>query len=215
MIIYFKKKYFIVFTSLVLVIITCPRSSIGYGYKRNEDPIITVFKSVIFYGRKDDWARVESDINTISDRVDDIRNLFDVDLKPRLDAGISQHKFQEVVKAMANLVFIAIREKFHWNLTEDLRIFGRANVRLRLAEEYYNMLLSGNVRRYDSRNGTKLHDELFNKFVEARKTLGSLGFLGAGAVRPRPDGFLIITKEIEQTLLLVFPYFESGKEITY
>ena len=104
---------------------------------------------------------------------------------------------------------------FIGTLTENLRIFGRANVRLRLAEEYYTMLLSGNVRRYDSLNGTKLHDEIFNKFAEARKTLGSLGFLGAGAVNPRPDGFLIITKEIEQKLLLVFPYFESGKEITY
>ncbi len=163
--IFFKKKYFILFTCFVIVIITCPRSSIGYGYKRNEDPIITVFKSVIFYGRKNDWARVEADINTISDRVDDIRNIFDVDLKPRLDAGISQHKFQEVIKAMANLVFFAIREKFYWNLTENLRIFGRANVRLRLAEEYYNLLLSGNVRRYDSHNGTKNHKDLIRKIV--------------------------------------------------
>ncbi len=215
MIIYFKKKYSILFICFVLVIIICPRSSIGYGYKRNEDPIITVFKSVIFYGSKDDWSRVEADINNISDRVDDIRNLFDVDLRPRLEAGIFKHNFQEVIKGMANLVFIAIREKFYWNLTENLRIFGRANVRLRLAEEYYTMLLSGNVRRYDSFNGTKLHDEIFNKFAEARKTLGSLGFLGAGAVSPRPNEFLIITKEIEQKLLLVFPYFESGKEITY
>ena len=55
-------------------------------------------------------------INTISDRVDDIRNLFDVDLRSRLEAGISKHNFQEVIKAMANLVFIAIREKFYWNL---------------------------------------------------------------------------------------------------
>ncbi len=210
---FLTKKYILIIVFFFITIY--PKVSGGYGYKRNEDPIITVFKSVIFYGRKGDWARVETDINTISDRVDDIRNLFDVDLKPRLDAGISQHNFQEVIKGMANLVFFAIREKFYWNLTEDLRIFGRANVRLRLAEEYYNLMLSGNVRKYDSLNGTKLHDELFNKFVDARKTLGSLGFLGAGAVSPRPDGFLIITKEIEQKLLLVFPYFESGKEITY
>lgn len=211
----FKKKYSILITCFVLVILMCPRSSVGYGYKRNEDPIITVFKSAIFYGRKDDWARVAADINTISDRFDDVQNLFEVDLRPQLEAGISQHNFQEVIKAMANLIFFAIREKFYWNLTENLRMFSRANVRLRLAEEYYTLLLSGNVRRYDSLNGTKLHDELFNKFVEARKTLGSLGFLGAGAVSPRPDGFLIITKEIEQELLLVFPYFKSGKEIIY
>jgi hypothetical protein len=215
MFISFKKKYSIIITCFVLVILMYPGTSIGYGYKRNEDPIITVFKSAIFYGRNDDWARVEADISTISDRIDDVRNLFEVDLRPQLEVGISQHNFQEVIKAMANLVFFAIREKFYWNLTENLRMFARANVRLRLAEEYYTLLLSGNVRRYDSLNGTKLHDELFNKFVETRKTLGSMGFLGAGGVSPRPNEFLIITKEIEQKLLLVFPYFKGGKGITY
>jgi hypothetical protein len=215
MFIFYKNKYFFLFTCSVLAILICRNSSFGYGYKRNEDTIITVFKSVIFHGRKDDWVSVEADINTISDRIDDVRNIFEVDLKPRIEAGISEHNLQLVIKEMANLVFLAIREKFHWNLTENLRMFSRANVRLRLAEEYYTLLLSGNVRRYDSLNGTKLHDELFSKFVEARKTLGSLGFLGAGAVSPGPDEFAVITKEIEQKLLLVFPYFESGKEITY
>ncbi len=215
MLIFFKKKYTTLFSCFLLVILICPRSSIGYGYKRNEDPIITVFKSVIFYGRKDGWERVASEINTISDRIDDVRNLFEVDLRPQLESGISEHNFQKIIKAMANLVFLSICEKFYWNLTENLQMFSRANIRLRLAEEYYTLLLSGNVRRYDSLNGTKLHDELFSKFVEARKTLGSLGFLGAGAVNPRPDEFLKITKEIEKKLTLVFPYFKSGKEMTY
>ncbi len=187
----------------------------GYGYGRNDDPIITVFKSTIFYGKNNDWARVRSDTDTIGDRFDDVRNLFDVNLTAKLDAGISQHDFQEVIKVMANFVFLAIREKYYWNLTEGLRMFARANVRLRLTEEYYTLLLSGNVRRYDNLNGTKFHDEIFNKFSEARKSLGSIGFLGAGAVSPRPEEFERITKEIEQKLLIVFPYFESGKEITY
>lgn len=181
----------------------------------NEDPIITVFKSVIFHGRKGEWERVEVDINNINDRIDDVRNLFEVDLRLQLEEGVYQQDFQKVIKAMANLVYLAIREKFYWNLTENLRMFARANVRVRLAEEYYTLLLSGNVRKYDSLNGTNIHDALFNKFKEVRKTLGSLGFLGAGAVSPRQDEFLAITREIEQKLLLVFPYFQSGKEITY
>jgi hypothetical protein len=76
-------------------------------------------------------------------------------------------------------------------------------------------LLAGNVRRYDKLNGKKFHDEIFNKFLEAKKTLGSIGFLGAGAVSPKPKEFEMITKEIEKKLLIVFPYFESGKETTY
>jgi hypothetical protein len=116
---------------------------------------------------------------------------------------------------MANLVFLSIKEKYYWNISEGLRMFTRAKVRLRIAEEYYTLLLSGNVRRYDKLNGTKFHDEIFNKFTEARNDLGSIGFLGAGAVSPRLKDFEIATKGIEQKLLIVFPYFESGKEITY
>jgi len=207
------QKYSIIFSYCVLIVIFCQGSSDGYGYKRNDDPIITVFKSVIFYGKKSDWERVKTDIDTISDRIDDVKNVFAVDLRPGLNAGLSQHNFQEVVKVMANLVFLAIKEKYYWNISEGLRMFTRAKVRLRLADEYYTLLLSGNVRRYDKSNGTEYHDEISNKFAEARNALGSIGFLGAGAVSPRLEDFETVTKEIEQKLLIVFPYFESGKEI--
>ncbi len=210
---YLSKQYILIIVFLAIII--CPKVSLGYGYKKNEDPLITVFKSVIFYGRKGDWAKVKSDINSISDRIDDVKTLFDVDLRPKFNTGLAQQNFQEVVNAMANLTFLAIREKYYWNLAENLQMFTRAKVRLRIAEEYYTMLLAGNVRRYDKLNDTKIHDKIFNKFSEAKKTLGSIGFLGAGAVSPKPGKFKMITKEIEKKLLMVFPYFENGKEIIY
>ncbi len=215
MAIFLKQKYPIIFAYSLLIVFFCQGSSEGYGYKKNDDPIITVFKSVIFYGKKSDWERIKADIDTISDRIDDVKNIFAVDLRPGLNAGLSQHNFQEVVKVMANLVFLAIKEKYYWNISEGLHMFTRAKVRLRLAYEYYTLLLSGSVRRYDKLNGTKYHDEIFDKFTEARNTLGSIGFLGAGAVSPRLKDFETVTKDIEQKLLIVFPYFESGKEITY
>jgi len=215
MTIFLKQKYPIIFSYSLLIVIFCQGSSEGYGYKKNDDPIITVFKSVIFYGKKSDWERINTDIDTISDRIDDVKNIFAVDLRPELNAGLSQHDFQKVVKVMANLVYLTIKEKYYWNISEGLRMFTRAKVRLRLAGEYYTLLLSGNVRKYDKLNGTKYHDEIFNKFTEARNTLGSTGFLGAGAVSPKLKDFEIVTKDIEQKLLIVFPYFESGKEITY
>ncbi len=215
MTIFLKQKYSIIFSYSLLIVIFCQGSSEGYGYKKNDDPIITVFKSVIFYGKKGDWERIKRDIDTISDRIDDVKNIFAVDLRPELNAGLSQHDFQKVVKVMANLVYLAIKEKYYWNISEGLRMFTRAKVRLRLADEYYTLLLSGNVRKYDKQNGTEYHDEIFNKFVEARNTLGSTGFLGAGAVSPRLKDFETVTTDIEQKLLIVFPYFESGKEIAY
>ncbi len=213
--IFLKQKYPMIFSYCLLIVIFCQGSSEGYGYKKNDDPIITVFKSVIFFGKKSDWERIKTDIDTISDRIDDVKNIFAVDLRQELNAGLSQHDFQKVVKVMANLVFLAIKEKYYWNISEGLRMFTRAKVRLRLADEYYTLLLSGNVRKYDKLNGTKYHDEIFNKFTEARNTLGSIGFLGAGAVSPRLKDFETVIKDIEQKLLIVFPYFESGKEITY
>jgi len=215
MTIFLKQKYPIIFSYSLLIVIFCQGSSEGYGYKKNDDPIITVFKSVIFYGKKSDWERIMTDIDTISDRIDDVKNIFAVDLRPELNAGLSQHDFQKIVKVMANLVYLTIKEKYYWNISEGLRMFTRAKVRLRLAGEYYTLLLSGNVRKYDKLNGTKYHDEIFNKFTEARNTLGSTGFLGAGAVSPKLKDFEIVTKDIEQKLLIVFPYFESGKEIAY
>ena len=215
MTIFLKLKYPIIFSYSLLIVIFCQGSSEGYGYKKNDDPIITVFKSVIFYGKKSDWERIMTDIDTISDRIDDVKNIFAVDLRPELNAGLSQHDFQKIVKVMANLVYLTIKEKYYWNISEGLRMFTRAKVRLRLADEYYTLLLSGNVRKYDKLNGTKYHDEIFNKFTEARNTLGSTGFLGAGAVSPRLKDFETVTKDIEQKLLIVFPYFESGKEIAY
>ena len=215
MTIFLKQKYPIIFSYSLLIVIFCQGSSEGYGYKKNDDPIITVFKSVIFYGKRSDWERINTDIDTISDRIDDVKNIFAVDLRPELNAGLSQHDFQKIVKVMANLVYLTIKEKYYWNISEGLRMFTRAKVRLRLAGEYYTLLLSGNVRKYDKLNGTKYHDEIFNKFTEARNTLGSTGFLGAGAVSPKLKDFEIVTKDIEQKLLIVFPYFESGKEIAY
>ena len=209
-----KQQYIMIIVFFVAIII-CPRASVGYGYKRNEDPLITVFKSIIFHGKKNDWAKVESGIESIDDRINDVKVIFDVDLKSKFDAALAQHNFLEVVNVMANLTFLAVREKHYWNLIENLQMFTKAKVRLRLTNEYYTKLLSGNVRKYDKYNGTRIHDEISGKLIEAKKTLGSLGFLGAGAVEPKPEEFELITKEIEKKLLIVFPYFENGKEITY
>jgi hypothetical protein len=113
---------------------------------------------------------------------------------------------------MANVVFLAIREKFYYNHQEKLEIFIRAKVRLRLAEEYYVTMLAGNVRDYDVRHKTRLHESIYNKFVKARDTLGSMGFLGAGALKPDVKEFETLTKEIEALLLTAFPYFEAGEK---
>ncbi|MCF6158305.1 MAG: hypothetical protein E3K32_06990 [wastewater metagenome] len=183
----------------------------GYGYAREKDPLITVFRSVIFYGRQSNWSRVAAEINTINNRITDIYTIFKIDLKPRIESAIQQQDFQALANYMANFVFLAIREKFYYNRQEKLEIFIRSKVRLRLAEEYYSILLAGNVRNYDIRHKTNLHEKIYNRFIMARDTLGSMGFLGVGAIKPDLKNFEITTKEIETLLVQAFPYFETGQ----
>lgn len=186
-------------------------SALGYGYAEEEDPLIKTFKAVILYGRQADWPKVATAVNSISDRIIDIHKIFKTDLHPMIEHAIQHQDFQTLANQMANLVFFAIREKFYYNQQERLEIFVRSKVRLRLAEEYYLKLLAGNVREYDIRHKTRLHEGIYARFVKARDTLGSAGFLGTGAVKPKVKDFETLTKEIEALLLQAFPYFETGE----
>ena len=192
----------------------CQNGVYGYGYTQEEDPLVKSFKAVISCARDADWPKVTAEINAIADRIEDIHKIFKVNLKPRIDQSIRSQQFQSLANQMANLAFLGLCEKFYYNNREGLEIFVRSKVRLRLAEEYYTLLLSGNVRGYDARHKTHLHEDIYSRFVTARETLGSAGFLGAGAVKPNLHGFKVLTKEIETLLLKVFPYFETGSEIS-
>ncbi|MGR3317286.1 MAG: hypothetical protein ACUZ8O_02230 [Candidatus Anammoxibacter sp.] len=180
----------------------------AYGYKRDEDPLIKVFKDVVYYGKKNDWGQIAKRIDTINDRVNDVRVISHVDLTQGLSDAINGRDFQDLIKCMANLVFLAMGEKFYWNRSEKLTIHLKAKVRLRLAEEYYIKLLAGNVRGYDIKKETGFNGMIYQLFIDARKTIGSLGFFGVGAVKPDLEKFNEITDEIEKKLLIVFPYFE-------
>ena len=209
-----KKRACVCLVFHLWLLCVCQNGVYGYGYAREEDPLIKSFKEVILYGRQANWPKVTAEINGIADRIEDIHKIFKVDLKPRIDHSIQAQDFQSLANQMANFIFLAIGEKFYYNRREGLEIFTRSTVRLRLTEEYYTLLLSGNVRDYDVRHKTHLHEDVYNRFVKARETLGSAGFLGAGAVKPDLNGFKTLTKEIETLLLKVFPYFESGTEIS-
>ncbi len=193
------------------LVISAQNITSGYGYAREEDPLIKVFKAIILHGRQANWPKVTVEVKGINDRFADIYKIFKIDFKPRIEDAIRQNDFQTLANQIANFVFFAICEKFYYNRQEKLEIFVRSKVRLRLAEEYYVTLLAGNVRDYDVRHKTRLHESIYNRFVKARDTLGSMGFLGAGAVKPDVKEFETLTKEIEALLLKAFPYFEDGQ----
>jgi hypothetical protein len=203
-----RTSAFICLLSLTLL----PSSLFAYGYEQNEDPLLKVFKAVIYYGKATDWARVQKEVDSIADRFEDVKKLFGTDLKPKVDESIRNQNLQETAKLMTNTVFLAIREKHFWNNQERLAIYFKSKVRLRLAEEYYTTLLAGNVMEYDRRHGTNLHGRITRCFHDAHFSLGSVGFFGAGSVEPRPEEFRHMAKDIESALLEAFPYFDPGLE---
>ncbi|MCF6148155.1 MAG: hypothetical protein E3K37_05800 [Candidatus Kuenenia sp.] len=190
------------------IVLSTEKSGYGYGYKREEDPLITSFKTIIFHGKQDNWSMVRSEIENIDDRINDINTIFNVDFKPLFTITLQEQNFRNLCNQMATLVFFAIKEKFYYNQKENLKIFVRAKVRLRLAEEYYTTLLAGNVLAYDERHATSLHKEIIEKFADLRNTIGSTGFLGTGAKEPNTYEFNKIAGEVESLLLKAFPYFD-------
>lgn len=206
---YLGRLPYLAVLSTALTLFTLTGQAFGYGYEREEDPLIKTFKAVVLHVKKSDWEQVDEAISSIKDRIDDVNTLFDVNLHPQLSTSIASKDTQTLMRGMANLVFLAIREKFYWNHAEDLTVFSKSKVRLRLAKEYYVTLLAGNVRIFDLKSGTTFNDTIYNEFDRAKITLGSLGFFGVGAIKPNLKEFDAIAQTIEDSLLHVFPYFRN------
>ncbi len=203
-----RKPFYPVIIATLIILSFADLDVYAYGYKKQDDPLIKVFKSVVYHGKLNDWDMISKEIDSINDRISDINNLFGIDLSPKLKDAVDKENMQDMAKNMACLVFLAMREKFYWNTQEELKIYAKSRVRLRLAEEYFVTLLSGNVRVYDAKNKTTVNSEIYQNFAEARKTLGSLGFFGVGSIKPDLDKFVSISADIEQQLVKVFPYFK-------
>ena len=90
----------------------------SYGYKREEDPLITTFKAIIFHGKQDNWQMVQNEIENITDRINDINALFNIDFKPLFTVTVREQDFRNLCNQMATLVFFAIKEKFYYNKKE-------------------------------------------------------------------------------------------------
>lgn len=203
----FKMKKFIITTLLVLFVFSLFQgSAFAYGYKGDEDPLLKVFKSTVYYGRKNNWGKVENEIRSIGDRIGDVNDIFGIDLGPKFAESIGKEDFQLFVNNMVQLVILAIREKFYWNRKEKLKIVVKSKVRIRLAKEYYVKLLSGNVRKLDVKNNTNINDQIYQYFDDVVKTIGSFGFFGVAGIEPDLKKFNAITNEIEGKISSVFSF---------
>jgi hypothetical protein len=191
------------------VLFLVQNSAFSHGYTRIEEPLIKTVKETILSGKQSDWSKVPGKAEGMDGLMSDIRKIFHIDMQARIDTAIQQRDFQALKRHMTNLVFLAIRKNFYLNRQEKLEPFIHSKERLQQAERYYLAVLAKNVSNYDAKNHTGLYKNIHCKFVKARHTLGSAGFLGAGAIKPKPQDFEVITKEIENLIIRTFPYFDS------
>jgi len=61
--------------------------------------------------------------------------------------------------------------------------FVKAKSRLTAARYYYDVVLAGNVRRYDAKHGSKLHEATLADFDRARSQLGRPALRAPSATR--------------------------------
>jgi hypothetical protein len=118
-----------------------------------------------------------------------------------------------MIQAWANLVYLALLQKFYWNLEEHLGDYHKARARLEAAQTYYEVALAGNVKRHDEERRARdpkapsRHEDILRRFAAARDALGSPGLFGSGARPADPAAFRAAVVGIAGHLRAAFPGF--------
>ncbi len=192
---------------LLLLGLALATAAWGYGYQREEDPLLKAFKDALVHARKGDWDEVARDVEGLRWQVDELKGDVRVDFSGPLAEAVESRDPQRLAGALANLVYLALLQKFHWNDQEAIADYQKAKARLYSAEVYYVDVLDGNVNRIDRRDGTRRSERIKELLRVARKTLGSPGLFGAGSKPADPDAFRAATGEIRRLLGEAFPAF--------
>ncbi|MGE0710625.1 MAG: hypothetical protein AB7N76_27530 [Planctomycetota bacterium] len=190
--------------------------ALGYGYTREEDPLLKAFQAAVRAAREGDFGAVRAQAAKVGWQLDELKTKEDlgVDYRPVLDQALADPTTEaRVVTAWANLMYLALLQKLHWNGAEKLADYHKARARLDAAWAYYELALAGNVRQDDAARRKKdpkapsRHEDLVKTFEVARKALGTPGLLGAGKRPPDPAAFRKASLRIAGHLNAVFMGF--------
>lgn len=199
---------------VVLVAALGPSRVEGYGYTREADPLLKAFEAAVRAARQKDVAGARARLADVRWQTDELAQDVRVDFAPALARAHADGATEAgIVQAWANLVYLALLQKFHWNLKEGLADPVKARARLESARIYYEVALAGNVRRLDEERRRKdpaapsRHDDIVRRFAAARDALGSPGLFGAGAKAAEPAAFRTAVVGIAGHLRAAFPGF--------
>lgn len=145
-------------------------------------------------------------------QLDELKGDLKVDFLPKLSESIKKKDRRLVIVRWANLVYLALKQKFFWNEKEELKDFTKAKARLAAARYYYDIALAGNVRRYDKKRKSQIHKEILKLFEQLRSQIGRPAVLGNSSVAADPKGFKKNSAALVKKLDTVFPYFKVAKK---
>lgn len=191
------------------------RVAAGYGYTREADPLLRAFEEVVRSARQRRYDVARGQLDAVRWQLDELRDPTDlrVDVEPVLARANEAPTEAGVIGAWANLVYLALLQKLHWNMKEQLADYHKARARLDSAWAYYEVALAGNVRRHDEERrrldpgAPSRHEDIVRRFEVARAALGSPGLFGTGARPPDPRAFREAAVAIAGHLRAVFPAF--------
>lgn len=188
----------------------------GYGYAREADPLLRSFEEAIRAARQGRLEVARAQVDTVQWQLDELREADDlhVDIEAALRRAHGDGASEGgVVAAWANLVYLALLQKLHWNIKEQLSDYHKARARLDSAWSYYELALAGNVRKHDEERrradprAPSRHEDIVRRFEVAREALGSPGLFGTGARAPDPRAFREAAVAIAGHLRAAFPAF--------
>jgi hypothetical protein len=199
---------------VLLLVLALAGQAHGYGYTREEDPLLRAFEAAVRAARAGDFGTATAQVDVVRWQTDELKGDVRVDFGPSLRKAHGEGATEAgIVQAWANLVYLALLQKFHWNLQESLADYHKARPRLEAAQAYYEAALAGNVRRHDEERrkldprAPSRHDDIVARFAAARQALGSPGLFGSGARPADPAAFRAAVVGIAGHLRAVFPGF--------
>lgn len=171
-----------------------------------QGPLIELFQDVVVSTKKGDWERIGKRVHEIGGPVGEHKKSFGIDMMPRIQKAVAAKNEGEMLKYLAQVIYLDMRAQFRMILSSKLENFLDAKERLDLAKEYYTAVLSGNIKRKAPERAQKIDAE----FLSAQGALGNPGFyVDLPPAPPDPKGFEESSKIIEAEIAAVYTYFKE------
>jgi hypothetical protein len=196
----------------VLLLLSPPLAAkVGYGYKKSEDPLVLGIKRIIYAARNGDWGGCEAEFRRLDWQFQEFRDDLAIDIEDDFASSIRARTLEELSRGVCKVMYLAVKQKFHWNRVEGCKKYVPAKSRVEAALFYYEEILSIGVRDYDGKNGKEVHRRLHAEFRTLRGAIGTAGLFGLGAREPDLEAFSKSSEAVLAGLREVYPYLGDAE----